>query len=161
VVNRKYFCHTPSIADNSEFDQYICAKRESLLSEVEAFHREEFWIAYIKNLDLSKWNAGSEYTLYCHYALRRFSGLVETRHLNSCDFVVDASINISIEAVLAKADIPSNVDAIGLHNLVQMQKRFDPCRLTGSIDTSKSIGIYRIYLIHGNVEIVPWSLELA
>lgn len=117
-------------------------------------------LAYIRNLDLSKWNAGSEYTLYYHYALQRFGYLIETRHLNSCDFVVDASADISVETVLSKVDIPTSIDAVGFHSLVQMAERFDPCKLM-RLNASKSIVGYRIYLINGNVDVTPMLLELT
>jgi hypothetical protein len=145
------------IHHHSVFDRAIVT---SLLNEVETFHKEDFWIAYIRNLDLSKWNAGSEYTLYYHYALQRFWYLVETRHLNSCDFIVDASVNISIETLLTRVDIPTNIDAVGFHSLVQMAERFDPCKLM-RLSASKSIVVYRIYLINGNVDVTPMLLDLT
>jgi hypothetical protein len=132
----------------------------SLLSEVETIHNEDFWIAYITNLDLSKWNAGSEYSIYYHYALLKFGHLIETRHLSSFDFVFDASSNTSIDAILAQTDKNPSISAVGFHNLVQMEKRFDPLNLTSSEEksngTHKAAYVYCIHLNNGDVGIIPW-----
>jgi hypothetical protein len=94
-----------------------------LMALVEAHHQKPFWRAFLDGVDVSKWNAASEYVLYHHFALGRFPDKVVTRHLDTCDIIYDASAGEHVERLFQEPLRHSGHQAVGYHGFLDLRKR--------------------------------------
>jgi hypothetical protein len=98
---------------------------EELFSIIAETHKQEFWKAFVENIEVEKWNAASEYVIYYHFVMGRKANKVITRNLKTCDFIYDSKENeLMLEKVKQLRD-NSNFQAIGCHAFLDLRKRLE------------------------------------
>lgn len=106
---------------------HIVLERQIMMAffaEVQEFYPLPFWMAFMKCVDIRKWNGASEYVLYYHYCLRKFPHKVVTRHLEAWDIIHDRDGN-SNKAIRKWKNMTDNIacDAVGCHGFVDLSTR--------------------------------------
>ncbi len=130
---------------------------KKLFSIIEETHHQNFWRAFIDNLDLDKWNAASEYVIYYHFAMKFYPQSTIARHLKTCDFISDAKEN---NFVLEKANNllgDREFQAVGCHSFVDLRARlktmdYIPANLKQKMLLSETIA-FKLILNNGLLQI--------
>lgn len=86
-------------------------------------HKKEFWQAFIENVEVTKWNAASEYVICYHYMLNKHSDKVVTRHLKACDIVYDSKAKNNALDKAAELRKQSKFQAVGCHAFLDLKER--------------------------------------
>ncbi|WPB76215.1 hypothetical protein KYC5002_45415 [Archangium violaceum] len=138
---------------------------EELMALAEAHHQKPFWRAFVDGVDVSKWNAASEYVLYHHFALGRFPGRVATRHLDTCDVIYDASAGEHVERLFQEPLPSSGHQAMGFHGFLDLGKRLQTMDyLSDELRRwmlSTGAHSFALTLEQGRLRIHPWPQVLA
>ena len=96
---------------------------EELLAGVEQRCGQAFWEVFIDSVDVTRWNAASEYVLYHHYALWKHPERVEIRHLTSCDIICDADEGFDALAAMSALRDTGAYQVVGCHAFLDLRKR--------------------------------------
>lgn len=96
---------------------------DEIFSLAENTHGMEFWQAFIENVELTKWNAASEYVIYYHYVMNNHRDAVVTRHLTACDIIYDSKDkNLALEKAAELRKQPEFY-AVGCHGFLDLAER--------------------------------------
>ncbi|NET72777.1 MAG: hypothetical protein F6K62_18155 [Sphaerospermopsis sp. SIO1G2] len=96
---------------------------ENIFSVVEENHHQQFWRAFIDNIEFKKWNAASEYVIYYHFAMKFYPDSVISRHLNGCDFIHDEKENHFILEMAKNYLENGEFQVVGCHSFLDLQAR--------------------------------------
>lgn len=101
--------------------------RKDIINEIlllaENKHKREFWKAFIENVEVTKWNAASEYVICYHYMLNNHNNKVATRHLKACDIIYDSKAENDALEKAAELRRRSEFQAVGCHAFLDLAER--------------------------------------
>ncbi|NEQ36797.1 MAG: hypothetical protein F6K40_11115 [Okeania sp. SIO3I5] len=96
---------------------------EKLFSIIEDNHQQEFWQAFIDNIEFKKWNAASEYVIYYHFAMKFYPDSVISRHLKGCDFIHDEKENHFVLEMAKNTLDRGEFQVVGCHSFLDLRER--------------------------------------
>ena len=96
---------------------------EKLFSIVQENYQQEFWRAFINNIEFKKWNAASEYVIYYHFAMKLYPDNVISRHLKGCDFIHDQKENHFVLEMAKDTLNQGEFQVVGCHSFLDLRER--------------------------------------